>query len=534
MNFLKRSILNILRKPSKSLLLFFIVLLLGNLICSSYAITQSTNNVKNNIEQQLGALVTIHANSKMNSEKNDYIISNENEIYRKHIDIVDVFKSITDNNIVKYSDYMYAYNVFESRNIVDSDSNLNYSENENIDPLTKLEILAVNQSNFSDIKDNRIKIISGRSFSNEEILNGEHVIILNEKYKGVNDACELVTYEKILSLDEEYYVCNRKEKNLEVGDTIHLVRQIYVNQSEFDIGYPSSRNVYYEDSIEYEIIGFYENVEEIRNNTFLPSYILLNGDRVTSYSSTMNSSGYIPDTALLNDIKNFQQYADLYYENNNEIIKTNNFSLVSLAIELSDPKRLDEYVNEIELEYRNDGFYDLEYKSSKDTYDLVAGSITSLSTISKIVLFVSVVISIIILTLVIIMFLKDRRYEIGIYISLGEKKWKIITQIFLEICLISIVALNLSLITGNKLGGIITDKILETSISNDSEESINSQIGSVNPNNLNVGEVKEQIVFIIDSRYIISLNSIGLFIISFSTIAPIMYILRLNPKKILM
>lgn len=210
MNYLRRSILNIIRKPSKSLLLFFIVLLLGNLVCGSYAIMQSTNIVKNNIKQQLGAYVTIHANSKMNSDKMDYIISENYEIYKKELDVVNVFKDAVNNEIVQYSDYMYSYNEFESRDIINSESDINYSEEKEIDPLTSLEILGVSQPYFSDVKYERIDITDGRTFTDEEIQEGKHVIILDEKYKGVSDTCEFISYETRKSLDEEYYVIEKK------------------------------------------------------------------------------------------------------------------------------------------------------------------------------------------------------------------------------------------------------------------------------------------------------------------------------------
>lgn len=310
-----------------------------------------------------------------------------------------------------------------------------------------------------------------------------------------------------------------------------MVRQIYSNNAKSSIGYPSNREVYYEDSIEYEIIGFYKQIETLRDNTFSPSYMLLNGDRVTTYMSSMSAGGYIPVSALMNDIDVFQKYVHTYIHSNKEIIKSNHLFLNSLFIELNEPEKIEEFVKDIESKYKNNGFYDLEYKSSKDAYDLVAGSIVSLSTISRIVLIAAVVISIIILTLVVFMFLKDRRYEIGIYISLGERKWKIISQIVLETCLISVLALNLSIITGNKLGNIITDKVLETS--KITEVQLN-EMESVNLNNLDIQKTTETITFTIDSSYMAGINMIGLFVIVISSIMPIMYILRLDPKKILM
>ena len=89
MNYFKRCILNIIRKPSKTLLLFLIIFLLGNLVCGSYAIAQSTTLIQNDIKQKLGALVTIHMDSKMMEEYATHIVSDNDEIYSPFLDIVD-------------------------------------------------------------------------------------------------------------------------------------------------------------------------------------------------------------------------------------------------------------------------------------------------------------------------------------------------------------------------------------------------------------------------------------------------------------
>ena len=180
--------------------------------------------------------------------------------------------------------------------------------------------------------------------------------------------------------------------------------------------------------------------------------------------------------------------------------------------------------------------YNLEYYTSRDTYNLVAGPIESLSTISNIVLIVSVIASIIILTLVIVLFLKDRKHEIGIYVSLGEVKWKMITQIVLEVFVVAIIAVSLSLLSGIKLGKVISDEVLKSAMIKE-EEVVDSQlekIGSVNRENLQMEDVTSQVTFTMDANYIISVYGTSLIVIVLSSAIPIMYILRMDPKKILM
>lgn len=535
MKFFKRSIISIIRKPSKSLLLFLIVFLLGNLVCGSYAIMQSTISVRNDIKQKLGALITIHANDKLNDEINDYLLNYENKIVQEMFDITDIFENISDNEDIQYSDYMYEYPSYESRDIVNPYEYANYSEVEDIDPLVSVRVMGVIQPNFGDIKYERISITEGRTFTEEEINQKANVIILNENFKSVNDTCEYISREYDSGDGEYYYVCNREQKELNIGDKITLVRQLRVPKFESISGF-GYYDVFYEVETEYEIIGFYKNLEELRDNSFTPSIVEIDGKQVTTYTSAMDTNAYVPLTLLIDEYNEFQPYVDEYRSANQKIRKSNYIFLNSMSIDLNDPDKLDMYVNTIKKEYADKGFINFEFFTSRDTYDVVAGPVESLSTIANIVLIVSIIVSVVILTLVIVMFLKDRKHEIGIYVSLGEKKWKMITQIVLEVFIISMLAVSLSLLSGIKLGSVITDQVLESSLMQE-EETMQlklEEIGSVNRENLQIDDVTEQITFTLDATYVISVYGISIVVILLSSIIPVMYVLRIEPKKILM
>ena len=250
----------------------------------------------------------------------------------------------------------------------------------------------------------------------------------------------------------------------------------------------------------------------------------------------METNAYVPLTLLIDEFNEFQPYVDEYRSANQKIHKTNYIFLNSMSIDLNDPDKLEMYVNTIKKEYADKGFIDFEYFTSRDTYDVVAGPVDSLSTIANVVLIVSIIVSVVILTLVIVMFLKDRKHEIGIYVSLGEMKWKMITQIVLEVFIISMLAVSLSLLSGIKLGSVIADQVLESSLIRE-EETMQlklEEIGSVNRENLQIEDVAEQITFTMDATYVISVYGISIVVVLLSSIIPVMYILKIEPKKILM
>ena len=80
----------------------------------------------------------------------------------------------------------------------------------------------------------------------------------------------------------------------------------------------------------------------------------------------------------------------------------------------------------------------------------------------------------VVLSLILILWLRERIYEIGILLSIGVNKFKIITQFILELVFISIPAIIVSLITGN----IVVNQIIGGLISSEDTASIPSSFAS--------------------------------------------------------
>ena len=59
MNFFKRAIRSVTRQKSKSLILFAVIFLLGNILAGSVIIQQATQNVEKTTKEQMGALATV-------------------------------------------------------------------------------------------------------------------------------------------------------------------------------------------------------------------------------------------------------------------------------------------------------------------------------------------------------------------------------------------------------------------------------------------------------------------------------------------
>ncbi|MBQ6605685.1 ABC transporter permease, partial [Candidatus Saccharibacteria bacterium] len=104
-------------------------------------------------------------------------------------------------------------------------------------------------------------------------------------------------------------------------------------------------------------------------------------------------------------------------------------------------------------------------------YDNISSSIESVSSFADTILIIVIIASIIIITLIVTINVKDRRYEIGVLMSLGADKKNVIGQIATELLLIGTFGFLLAFVTGTALAGVLSDHILESQVASSAEQS---------------------------------------------------------------
>jgi len=149
--------------------------------------------------------------------------------------------------------------------------------------------------------------------------------------------------------------------------------------------------------------------------------------------------------------------------------------------------------------------------------------------------------SVFVLSLLIVLFLHDRREEIGIYLALGEKKSYVVLQIFLEIFIITTLATILSLFIGNMVAERLSQVILQNDlVANTSTDQL-IQMGGWNDFNtmgfgfeMTVEEMLEAYSVSLDGLTIIIFIGVTIATTSLSIMMPMIYLVKLRPKDILM
>ena len=511
---IKRALLSVYRRLGKSVLLFLIVFLLGNLMVGSFAIGKSTDLVKDDIKRGLGAIITVHADEEMFSD----LIYGTREYNLEGIP--EVLEIISTDERINYEDVMYHY-IMNSRNLAMTNQVFSYLISE-IDPINIIGIYGVNLSNFSELREKNIVLTEGRTFTEEEIENGEHVIILHEDYRGVPAVCESI----IENLNR--FECRRTEEEIHVGDTITFLRVGSVFRPVSSDG-EGVTDLYYEEEVEYEVIGIYSNREELKENNFWPQDIM-NG---VTYTTIASPASFIPTRALFEEEAINEKKTDQLKEEFFDLQIVSDFSyLDSVYIKLNSPDVLESFTEDLNQLFIDHGYDHITIHTSNDAYEIVAGPIESLSMISSIIVWASCGAAIIILIFVVMLFLKERKHEIGIYLSLGERKWKIMLQIVLEVYLVGILAFGASVISGGHFGDVVASKIMQVQTQFQTENNL-SQYNSVNPDNMQIVG-SESLDIRIDTDVVVIILGIGSLILIISTIIPLQRVLKLKVKDTFM
>ena len=136
------------------------------------------------------------------------------------------------------------------------------------------------------------------------------------------------------------------------------------------------------------------------------------------------------------------------------------------------PEKMDDAINKVKELNVNWSNYTVDKDSN--AFKEVLESLSGVKHIIKIMTYSIMIGGSVVLSLILILWLRERIYEIGILLSIGVNKFKIITQFILELVFISIPAIIVSLITGN----IVVNQIIGGLINSEDTASIPSSFAS--------------------------------------------------------
>lgn len=503
MNFWKRGMKSVTRRKGRSLILFLVIFILGNVIAGSVAIQQSTNNVERETKKQMGAVATIEMDYERidkEQQKNPEAFEGNEEIWKmpplKELEAVGALP------YVKYFDYtVSAYmGLNKIKSYWEEDSGMSFGSAYR----HQLNVRGVNRKEVVDIEEGLIKLVEGNTFSEKDITDGTNNILMSKEVADSNNLS--VGDQVVFDVTGEYYPMY---ENTESSDEAMFDEDYEPEIRTFD--FPAT------------VIGIFTvakkeqkemTKEEISNESWM--------------AMEQINTIYAPNK-LAQEL-NRQMSEVLYGATAEDLENEGEYYQTTYALKSTDD--LEAFREEANALLSNKYY---EIIAASDQYDQVAGSMKKLGQISGYVVIIAVAAGMMIITLIVLLFLRDRKHELGIYLSLGESRGKIIGQILIELLVIGSLALVVSLVTGKFLAGGISNSLFQMDwFTNANQNGMMYYPGVMGQNTVSPEQIQAAYQVNFSMGYIVSYLTIGLGTVLLSALVPLMYILRLNPKKIMM
>ena len=169
-------------------------------------------------------------------------------------------------------------------------------------------------------------------------------------------------------------------------------------------------------------------------------------------------------------------------------------------------------------------------------------SIDNVKTFATTFLIITLIISAIVLFVINMINIRERKYEIGVYRTIGISKLKLTEQFVLELLIVTIISLSIGAILGGMLSKPVGNKLLENEISESksSQEQVQENFGKPGGmvNDHKMGGMKEVQAFdsidaVVDIKVIAELLGIGIVLTLVSSLASMISIQKFSPLTIL-
>lgn len=252
------------------------------------------------------------------------------------------------------------------------------------------------------------------------------------------------------------------------------------------------------------------------------------------------SSSELNDNAMRNNAMN--PYNKIYssYTFVNTIKGADSGDIDRSEFYVNDPVNVDSVLeNAKKLDIDFDTF---KLDANNGEYEKMMGPIENVGSFANSTVVIVSIAGAIILGLIIMLWIKDRKNEIGILLSLGESKFKIISQFAVEVLIILVLSLGVAGIIGNAVSSKLGEVLVQKEISSLSENNKTNDY-MMGPNGMGgdfKGDRNNQNVETIDKLDVnVSISDLSKMVgislmISFLAIAiPSIGIMRLEPKEIL-
>ena len=344
------------------------------------------------------------------------------------------------------------------------------------DTLKKInEVAGVNQKNYLyaksvNVVDKKVVQENQNITITEEMKNKSNLVMMNgitSTKNNIDFKSEVLKLEKgrhIEENDQNKILIHEKFasiNNLNLGDKIKLEQ--------------NGKNV------EFEVVGIFS------------------GEKTNNFEGL--SSDFIENT-VYTDYNSSQKLLD--YSSNNKV--------TSVEYGVNNPTELDDIIKNVE----SLGINNISVLKSNKNYELVTSSVESIIKLTNMIRISSVIVGVVILSLVLMFWIRERLYEIGVLLSLGISKINLILQFVVETLMVTIFGFLSALVLEFILLKYLSSNITKVS-SEDLPKIISDELTKIS----------------INSSNIVGVIIVMITIVIISVVVALLPILKTKPKKIL-
>lgn len=356
----------------------------------------------------------------------------------------------------------------------------NVNQFKDIEKLKEVEEIIIQYDGLAKLKD--AKVVSGEQRINREDLSDEFKNVVS--FEATNN-----TKRNILFSSRVFTI--KEGKNIEENDKNSIiVHEEFAKQNNLKLG----------DEVDLELLDL-EKSEEIKSHKF----------KIIGIFSGKKQETY---TGLSSDFSENMVFVD--YSTSQEILNKSEDNKIANKILMysGSAESTDLALNKLkELKIDESTYF---VKKDSNAFEESLESVSGIKHIIKIMTYSIMLGGMVVLSLILILWLRERIYEIGIFLSIGTSKIQIIMQFIFELLFISIPSIISSLFLGNVLIKVIAGGL------------INSENSMISGGNL-----------INDSSFMLNITTLGqsylvlISIIVLSVVFASSLILIKKPKEIL-
>lgn len=510
MYILKNSLISIIRSKGRNILIGIIILVISVACTVTLAIRNTADRLVKNYEQSNDVIASISFNRGQLQEN----FKGGEDAKKENIETFNNIEAFTVEDVEKYGDSIYLKSFY-----------YNYSTSLNSDTLTK----ATDQVEY-EVEDTQTSTTTSTTTTGTPS---------NPGAKGGGGGMSYHTNTNTTTIITKSKEIFQNSRNL-TGDFELDGYSSYDGMTEFINGtYTITQG---------EMISGFETFECAINEELATLNEVSVGETITLKNPTTEKAYEFTVVGIYKDSSDMDNSSNMYSPSANKII-TGNKVIEQLVIDdntlttnvtpyfvLSNKDVIEDFTNEVREKGLNEYYI---INTNVEQLENATKSIENVKTFATTFLIITLIISAIVLFVINMINIRERKYEIGVYRTIGVSKIKLTMQFVLELLIVTIVFLSIGTAIGTVLSKDVGNSLLANEIeeTKQAQEQVQDNFGrkdmTDNFNGMVEVETIDSIDAVVDYQVLLELFGIGIALTLVSSLASMISIQKFSPLTIL-